>query len=169
MMRRGAWLAAAALAAAAAPQAARAQGLTFAGGIRAYDGYVESALVASVRSEFPIGSAMLLELSSSLADIPAGSERAVGSTFEVQLQFPVEMTNGFAPYFGAGVGVGYTSRFGRNDGLDPVVSIGAGVRTMFSPQLGLALDARLRSISLSREGEHSDVTLGLRYVLGASQ
>ena len=163
----GAWLVAAMLLAALAPAAVSAQGLTFAGGARLYGEGEESALVAAVRSEFPLGSALVLEFASSLADLPAGVNRATGSVFEVQLQMPVPLGDVLAPYFGAGVGVAYTHLDGASDGLDPVFSLGAGARAMFSRQLGLVLDARLRGISTEWDGEHSDVTLGLRYVFVA--
>lgn len=160
---RAVWIAAAALL--LAPVAAGAQGLTFAGGARLYGEGEESVLMASVRSEFPVGSSLILEFASSLADVPADVPRATGSVFELQAQLPVPIGEGLVPYFGGGVGVGYTYRGRESDGLDPVLSVGAGARWMFSTQLGLALDARLRGIGTGFEGDHADVTLGLRYVL----
>lgn len=163
MRRVRASIVAAALLAVLAPAAARAQ-MTFAAGTRLYGENEESTLVAAIRSEFPVGDGLVLEFASSIADVPAGLSRATGSVFEVQLQLPVRLGDVLAPYFGAGAGVAYTSRNGASDGLNAVLSFGAGARWMFSPQLGLALDARLRGIGTELEGEHSDVTLGLRYV-----
>lgn len=159
-MRAG-WIAAALL---VAPAAVGAQGLTFAGGARLYGEGEEEVLVAAVRSEFPVGSLLILEFASSLADVPANVPRATGSVFEVQLQVPVPIGPLLAPYFGAGAGVAYTHRNGASDGLDPVFSAGAGARWMLTGQLGLTLDARLRGIGTGLEGDHADVTLGLRYV-----
>lgn len=165
-LRHAAYAAALLLALSAPAAAASAQGLTFAGGTRLYGEDEESALVASVRSEFPVGSTLLIELASSLADLPDGVSRVTGSVFEAQLQLAFPLGEGLAPYVGAGAGVAYTHRNGASDGLDGVLSLGAGARMMFSRQLGLVLDARLRGIGTGLEGEHSDVTLGLRYVLG---
>jgi hypothetical protein len=147
-----------------APATASAQGLTFAAGTRLYGEGEESALVASVRTEYPVGRALVLEFASSLADVPDGVDRATGSVFELQAQLPLPLGDALAPYVGAGFGVAYTRLNGQSDGLDPVLSLGAGVRAMFTRQLGLALDARLRGIGTEFDGEHSDVTLGLRYV-----
>ncbi|HST58693.1 MAG TPA: hypothetical protein VLK84_08400 [Longimicrobium sp.] len=167
-MMIGGWrrvaLSAAVLLAVVAPAAASAQGLTFAAGTRLYGEGEESALVASVRTEFPVGDALVLEFASSLADIPDGVDRATGSVFELQLQLPFPLGDALAPYVGAGFGVAYTQLNGASEGLEPVLSLGAGARAMFTRQLGLTLDARLRGISTEFDGEHSDVTLGLRYV-----
>ncbi len=157
-------MAAAVLLAAVAPAAASAQGLTFAAGTRLYGEGEESALVAAVRTEFPVGDALVLEFASSLADIPAGVDRATGSVFELQLQLPFALGDALAPYVGAGVGVAYTRLGSAGNRLEPVLSLGAGARAMFTRQLGLTLDARLRGIGTEFDGEHSDVTLGLRYV-----
>jgi hypothetical protein len=161
-------LAAAVLLGLSAPAAASAQGLTFAAGTRLYGDEGESALVAAVRSEFSVGNSLLIEVASSLADVPKGVSRATGSVFEAQLQLAFPLGEGLAPYVGGGFGVAYTHRNGASDGLDPVLSLGAGARVMFTQQLGLTFDARLRGIGTGLEGEHSDVTLGLRYVLPPS-
>jgi hypothetical protein len=158
---------AAALTSVILPMRAAAQGLTFAGGARMYGEGEESVLVAAVRTEFPVGDALVLEFASSLADVPAGIDRATGSVFELQMQLPVSLGEVLIPYFGAGAGVAYTHRGGRSDGLDPVLSLGAGARAMLTRQLGLVLDARLRGIGTGFEGDHADVTLGLRYVPGS--
>jgi hypothetical protein len=97
-----AWLAGAVLLALSAPAAAAAQGLTFAAGTRLYGEGEESVLVAAVRSEFPVGSSLLIEVASSLADIPDGVSRATGSVFEAQLQLAFPLGEGLAPYVGAG-------------------------------------------------------------------
>jgi hypothetical protein len=160
---RRASLAAAALVMVSAPMAAEAQGLTLAGGARLYGEGRESAVMAALRSEFPIGSALVLEFASSVADPPEGTARGAASVFEAQLQAPLAMGDVLIPYVGAGAGVAYTYRNGESEGLEGVLSAGAGVRVLLSEQLGVVLDARIRGIGSGFQGEHTDVTLGLRY------
>lgn len=163
LVRRAVW-AAALLAAGVAPGAS-AQAITLSGGARLYNEEVASTLVASLRTEFPIGDALILEFASSLADPPTGGERSTGSVFEAQIQLPLDIGQKIEPYVGAGAGIGNTYRFARSEGWERVFSLGAGVRAMFSEQLGVVLDARLRGIGTGMEGEHTDVTVGLRYFL----
>ncbi len=71
------------------------------------------------------------------------------------------------PYFGAGAGVARLhDPAGGDDGVQTVLSLGAGVRVGLSEQLFAVLDARLRPpLDGEADEAHTDVTLGLRYLL----
>ena len=151
-MMDGGWrraaLAAAVLLGLSAPAAAAAQGLTFAGGMRLYGEDEESALVASVRSEFPVGNTLLIELASSLADIPDGVSRATGGVrAHCSSRF---RWRGLRLLVGGPRGV--HARNGSSDGLDgvlPLASAGDDVQ----PASGPVARARLRVIGIGSEGE----------------
>lgn len=152
---------------AAVPAGAEAQAFTFAGGSRTHDGDGGwSTPVFALRTEHPVGGSLLLETASSVANRRDASTRAVTSVFEAQLQLPVALGDALEPYFGAGAGVGWvSSRSESGDGLQGVLSAGAGVRAMFSEQLGFVLDARIRGVGTEFAAAHTDLSIGLRYRL----
>lgn len=170
MMRctsRGAVLAAL-LASAAAMADGHAQGITVAGGARLFGGDDgESATMAAVRTEFPIGTSALIEFASSISEVPNQGRGGVRSVFEAQVQLPVRLGDVLTPYFGAGGGMGHVNQVsgGANEGWQGVLSASTGVRVAFSEQLGMVLDARVRGIGLDFTGSHTDLTVGLRYSL----
>jgi hypothetical protein len=159
---------AALLASAGAVADARAQAFTLAGGARLYDGDDgESATMAALRTEFPIGTSALIEFASSIAEVPDDSRGGVRSVFEAQVQIPIPLGDVLTPYFGAGAGLGHVND-GSGDldeGWQGVLSAGAGVRVAFADQLGLVIDARVRGIGSDFSGSHTDLTVGLRYQL----
>jgi hypothetical protein len=146
----------------------RAQAVTIAGGARLYDGDDgESATMAAVRTEFPIGTGALIEFASSLSEVPDDSRSAVRSVFEAQVQIPIRLGDVLTPYFGAGAGMGHVNpgSGGEDEGWQGVLSAGAGVRVAFTEQLGVVVDARVRGIGADFTGSHTDITVGLRYSL----
>jgi hypothetical protein len=159
---------AALLASAAAIADAHAQGFTLAGGARLYDGDDgESATMAALRTEFPIGSSALIEFASSVAEVPDENRSGVRSVFEAQVQYLLPLGDVLTPYFGAGAGIGHVNQ-GSGDldeGWQGVLSAGAGVRVAFAEQLGVVIDARVRGIGTEFTGSHTDITVGLRYQL----
>lgn len=141
---------------------ADAQGITVAAGARTYDEEGGgSAAMFAVRTEFPIGTAAILEFASSTAERPGGATRATSSVFEAQIQLPIRLGEVLTPYFGAGFGMGSTYD-GADRGWQGMPSASVGVRAALSPQLGLVLDARARGIGLDFEASHLDLTAGLR-------
>lgn len=141
----------------------RAQAFTLASGARLFDG--ERATMAALRSELPIGTAVLVEFASSVSEVPAGA-RAVGSVFEAQVQLPIGLGDVLTPYLGAGAGLGHVSRASGDGGeWQGVLSLSAGMRVAFAEQLGLVLDARMRGVGSDLVDGHTDVTVGLRYQL----
>jgi hypothetical protein len=159
---------AALLASAAAMADGHAQGFTLAGGARLYDGDDgESATMAALRTEFPIGTTALIEFASSIAEVPDANRSGVRSVFEAQLQYLLPLGDVLTPYFGAGAGIGHVNQ-GSGDldeGWQAVFSGGAGVRVAFAEQLGLVIDARVRGLAGDFSGSHTDITVGLRYQL----
>jgi hypothetical protein len=159
---------AALLASAAAVANAHAQAYTLAGGARMFDGDDgESATMAALRTEFPIGTTALIEFASSIAEVPDEGRAGVRSVFEAQVQFPVRLGDVLTPYFGAGAGMGHVNHVSGEDGggWQGVLSASAGVRVAFAEQLGAVIDARVRGIGLDFTGSHTDLTVGLRYSL----
>jgi len=158
----------AALLASALAMDGHAQAITLAGGARLYDGDDgESATMAALRTEFPIGTSALIEFASSLSEVPDDSRSGVRSVFEAQLQLPIRLGDVLTPYFGAGAGMGHVNA-GSGDldeGWQGVLSAGAGVRVAFAEQLGVVIDARVRGIGTGFSGSHTDITVGLRYQL----
>ena len=145
-----------------------AQAFTLAGGARLYDGEDgESATMAALRTEFPIGTRALIEFASSVAEIPDANRSGVRSVFEAQVQYLLPLGDVLTPYFGAGGGIGHVNQVsGREDGgWQGVLSASAGVRVAISEQLSVAVDARVRGIGAEFSGSHTDLTVGLRYSL----
>ncbi|HEY0017228.1 MAG TPA: hypothetical protein VGC13_13040 [Longimicrobium sp.] len=159
---------AALLASAAVAADADAQAFTLAGGARLYDGDDgESATMAALRTEFPIGTGALIEFASSIAEVPDESRSGVRSVFEAQVQIPIRLGDVLTPYVGAGAGIGHVNA-GSGDldeGWQGVLSGGAGVRVALAEQLGVVIDARVRGLAGGFSGSHTDVTVGLRYQL----
>lgn len=150
-----------ALCAAALPVRAEAQGITVAAGVRTYDeDGGGSAAMFAVRTEFPIGSAAILEFSSSTAERADGVVEATASVFEAQVQLPVRLGEVLTPYFGAGGGMANT--YDSDEGWRAVLTAGVGVRAALAPQFGLVLDARARGYGTGFDASHLDVTAGLR-------
>lgn len=159
---------AALLASAAALADGHAQAITLAGGARLYDGDDgESATMAALRTEFPIGTGALIEFASSLSEVPDDTRSGVRSVFEAQLQLPIRLGDVLTPYVGAGAGMGHVNQTsgGEDEGWQGVLSAGAGVRVAFADQLGVVIDARVRGIGADFAGSHTDITVGLRYSL----
>jgi hypothetical protein len=159
---------AALLASAAVVADADAQAFTLAGGARLYDGDDgESATMAALRTEFPIGTGALIEFASSIAEVPDDRRSGVRSVFEAQVQIPIRLGDVLTPYVGAGAGIGHVNA-GSGDldeGWQAVLSGGAGVRVALAEQLGVVIDARVRGLAGGFSGSHTDVTVGLRYQL----
>jgi hypothetical protein len=159
---------AALLASAAAMGDGNAQAFTLAGGARLYDGDDgESATMAALRTEFPIGPRALIEFASSVSEVPDDRRSGVRSVFEAQVQLPIRLGDVLTPYFGAGGGMGSVNRVSGGDegGWKGVLSASAGVRVAFADQLGMVIDARVRGVGTSFTGSHTDLTVGLRYQL----
>ena len=159
---------AALLASAAAVGDAHGQAYTLAGGARMFDGDDgESATMAALRTEFPIGTTALVEFASSIAEVPDANRSGVRSVFEAQVQLPITLGDVLTPYVGVGAGMGHVNHVeGREDGgWQGVLSAGAGVRVAFAEQLGVVIDARVRGIGTEFTGSHTDITVGLRYQL----
>lgn len=164
----------AALLLALVPAAAAAQAnpnrpaVSIAGGARIYDRVGEetpTAVSVAIRSELPLGQHFVLELAGSVADVPEGTTRGVANLFESQLQLALPLGERLAPYVGAGVGAANVQGFGlQDDAWKAVFTAGAGVRAMFSDNLGMVADARIRGGS--EVAGHVDATLGVRYVFG---
>lgn len=147
---------------------AGAQAFTLAGGARLFGGDDGvSAAMVSLRTEFPIGTTALIEFASSISETPDEARGGASSVFEAQVQLPVRLGDVLTPYFAAGAGMGHVNQASGDveRGWQGVFSAGAGVRVALAGQLGVVLDARIRGIGLDMAGEHSDVTLGLRYQL----
>lgn len=145
-----------------------AQAFTIAGGARLFDGDDgESATMAALRTEYPIGTSALIEFASSISEVPNPFRAGVRSVFEAQVQLPVTLGDVLTPYFGVGAGMGHVNHVeGREDGgWQGVLSAGAGVRVAFAEQLGVVIDARVRGIGTEFTGSHTDITVGLRYQL----
>ncbi|HEX6373144.1 MAG TPA: hypothetical protein VF006_29745 [Longimicrobium sp.] len=159
---------AALLASVAAAGEAHAQAFTLAGGARLYGGDDgESATMAALRTEFPIGTSALIEFASSIAEIPDADRAGVRSVFEAQVQLPITLGDVLTPYFGAGAGIGHVNQVSGGDdgGWQGVLSASAGVRVAFAEQLGVVVDARVRGMGAEFSGSHTDITVGLRYQL----
>lgn len=141
---------------------AGAQAVTLAGGARMYD--EGSMPMVALRTEFPLPGPLLLEFAGSVADPQEDAARSVASLLEAQLQVEVPLGSVITPYIGAGVGAGKTYTLGQEDDDGEVVySLGVGARVMFSEQLGMVVDARLRDIGKADDDDHTDVSVGLRY------
>lgn len=138
-------------------------GITLAGGQRIYDG--GSTIAASLRTDFAVSQAFRVEIAGSVADPVGETSRSASSLLEAQLQVPLPLGEVLTPYVGAGAGLARTATFGARDGdgTDFVVSAGIGVRAALSRELGIVGDVRVRAIGTEFEGEHVDLTLGLRY------
>jgi hypothetical protein len=165
-MRRA--MLAALVASAAMAAEADAQAFTVAGGARLFGGDDgASATMASLRTEFPIGTTALIEFASSISETPAAARGGVSSVFEAQVQLPVRLGDVLTPYFGAGAGMGHVNEATSDDerGWQGVLSAGAGVRVAVAEQLGVVLDARMRGVGSDFSGSHTDITVGLRYQL----
>lgn len=159
---------AALLASAAAMADAHAQAFTLAGGARLYDGDDgESATMAALRTEFPIGTTALIEFASSIAEIPDANRSGVRSVFEAQLQYLMPLGDVLTPYVGAGAGIGHVNQVSAQDeaGWQGVLSASAGVRVAFAEQLAVVIDTRVRGMGVDFSGSHTDITVGLRYQL----
>jgi hypothetical protein len=149
------------LCAAAVPERADAQ-ITVAGGARTYDeDGGGSAAMFAVRTEFPIGTAAILEFATSTAERPDGVSESTASVFEAQIQLPIRLGEVLTPYVGAGGGMGSTYD-GSDEGWQAMLSASVGVRATITPQFGLVLDARARGIGTSFRASHLDLTAGLR-------
>ncbi len=148
------------LCAAAVPERADAQ-ITVAGGARTYDEDGGSAAMFAVRTEFPIGTAAILEFATSIAERPDGVSESTASVFEAQIQLPIRLGEVLTPYVGAGGGMGSTYD-GSEEGWQAMLSASVGVRATITPRLGLVLDARARGIGTSFRASHLDLTAGLR-------
>lgn len=161
-MRRG--CIAALLAVAWGAAEARAQAVSLHGGARMYDG--GSEVMVALRTEFPLHEAFLVELAGSVANARPGV-RSASSVFEGQLQFFVPIDDVLTPYVGAGLGAARMhGTNGNDDGVKPVMSLGAGFRVGVAEQLSVVLDARLRSsLNWEVDDAHTDLTIGLRYLL----
>jgi hypothetical protein len=147
---------------------ASAQGITFAGGARLYDGDDgKSATMVAIRTEFPVGTGALIEFASSWSDVAEPARSEVRSVFEAQVQLPIRLGDVLTPYFGAGGGIGNVNRVNTGDdaGWKGVLSVSTGVRIALAGPLGVVLDARYRGIGAELTGGHLDVTAGLRYSL----
>ena len=159
---------AALLASEAAMADGHAQAFTLAGGARLYDGDEgESATMAALRTEFPIGTTALIEFASSIAEIPDANRAGVRSVFEAQVQYLMPLGDVLTPYVGAGAGIGHVNAVTGEDeaGWQGVLSASAGMRVAFAEQLGVVIDARVRGIGAEFSGSHTDITVGLRYQL----
>lgn len=159
---------AALLASAGAVADGHAQAYTLAGGARLYDGDDgESATMAALRTEFPIGTSALIEFASSIAEVSDENRSGVRSVFEAQVQLPMRLGDVLTPYIGAGAGFGHVNQGSGDldDGWQAVLSAGAGVRVAFAEQLGVVIDARVRGLAGDFSGSHTDLTVGLRYQL----
>lgn len=149
------------LAAVALPMGADAQGITVAAGVRTYDEEGGgSAAMFAVRTEFPIGSAAILEFSSSTAERADDVSEATASVFEAQIQLPIRLGEVLTPYVGAGGGM--ASTYDSDEGWRGVLTAGVGVRAALAPQFGLVLDARARGFGTGFDASHLDITAGLR-------
>ena len=165
-MRRG--VLAALLASAAAAAEGHGQAFTLAGGARLFGGDDgQSATMAALRTEFPIGTTALIEFASSISEMPEATRGGVSSVFEAQVQLPVRLGDVLTPYFGAGAGMGHVNQASAevDRGWQGVLSAGAGVRAAVAEQLGVVLDARVRGVGTGVHASHTDVTVGLRYQL----
>lgn len=150
-----------AVCAAAIPVGADAQGITVAAGVRTYDEEGGgSAAMFAVRTEFPIGSAAILEFSSSTAERADDVSEATASVFEAQIQLPIRLGEVLTPYFGAGGGM--ASTYDSDEGWRAVLSAGVGVRAALAPRFGLVLDVRARGFGTDFDASHLDLTAGLR-------
>lgn len=139
-----------------------AQGLTVAAGARTYDGDGGgSAAMFALRTEFPIGTAAILEFASSTAERPDGVSESTASVFEAQVQLPIRLGEVLTPYFGLGGGMGSTYD-GAEEGWQAMLSASVGVRAAIAPRFGVVLDARARGIGTSFRASHLDITAGLR-------
>jgi hypothetical protein len=161
MIRRNAVHLLLALTAAAVPARVDAQ-ITVAGGARTYDGDDGgSAAMIAVRTEFPIGTAVILEFATSIAERPGGVSESTAGVFEAQIQLPIRLGEVLTPYVGAGGGMGSTYD-GSNEGWQAMLAASVGVRAAITPGLGVVLDARARGIGTSFRASHLDLTAGLR-------
>jgi hypothetical protein len=142
-----------------------AQGITVAAGARTYDEEGGgSAAMFALRTEFPIGTAAILEFASSTAERPDGVSESTASVFEAQIQLPVRLGEVLTPYFGIGGGMGSTYD-GADEGWQAMLSASVGVRAAIASQFGVVLDARARGIGTSFRASHLDLTAGLRLQL----
>jgi hypothetical protein len=143
---------------------ADAQAVSLHGGARMYDG--GSQVMVALRTEFPLHEAFLVELAGSVAD-PRPEVPSASSVFEGQLQLFVPIDDALTPYVGAGLGAARMhDTNGNDDGVQTVMSVGAGFRIGVSEQLSVVLDARLRSsLNWEVDDAHTDLTVGLRYLL----
>jgi hypothetical protein len=149
------------LCAAALPMRADGQGITVAAGVRTYDeDGGGSAAMFSIRTEFPIGTAAILEFSSSTAERADDVSEATASVFEAQVQLPIRLGEVLTPY--VGVGGGMASTYDSDEGWRAVLTAGVGVRAALAPQFGLVLDARTRGYGTDFGASHLDITAGLR-------
>jgi opacity protein-like surface antigen len=158
----------AALLASVATADGHAQAFTLAGGARLYDGDDgESATMAALRTEFPLGTTALIEFASSIAEVPDANRSGVRSVFEAQLQYLLPLGDVLTPYFGAGAGIGHVNQVSGEDetGWQGVLSASAGVRVAFAEQLAVVIDTRVRGLAGDFSGSHTDITVGLRYQL----
>ena len=134
-------------------------------GARAYD-LAESggrAVLAAIRTEYPLARGLILEFAGSVADPPGDPpERSTTSVLEAQVQIPAPLGR-LAPYAGAGLGIARTRGPGDETGSEAVVSVGAGARYSFSSQLGLVADLRARGLGFAFEDDHLDLTVGIRW------
>lgn len=150
------------LAAPAAAQEAGERAVSLSAGARSYPGE-GSKLAVALRAEYPLSPTFLLEAAGSVADPVGGDVISATSVFEVQAQnrFPGRRVT---PYVGAGAGLVRISRFlsTREDrGLQPVATVGAGVRVTIERQIGVVADVRLRG---GNGDGHYDATVGIRYL-----
>jgi hypothetical protein len=143
---------------------ADAQAVSLAGGARMYD--EGSMAMVALRTEFPLPGPLLLEFAGSVADPLDDAPRSAASLLEAQLQVEVPLGAVITPYAGAGVGAAKTYTLGEeDDGGKTLWSLGVGARVALSGQLGLVVDARLRDIGKAEGDDHTDVSVGLRYLL----
>jgi opacity protein-like surface antigen len=139
-----------------------ASAVSLSGGARMYD--QGGNLAVSLRTEFPVGDLLAVEFSGSVADPVEGAARSTASVLEAQLQLPVRLGEVLTPYAGAGIGFAKTYTGQNADSrAQTVLSASVGVRAGFSRELGLVADARFRGIGGAWEGDHVDLTVGMRY------
>lgn len=143
---------------------ADAQAVSLHGGARMYDG--GGQVMVALRTEFPLHEAFLVEFAGSVAD-PREGVRSTSSVFEGQLQFFVPIGDVLTPYVGTGLGAARMhDTEGTDDGVETVMSLGAGFRVGLSEQLAVVLDARIRSsFNFEVDDTHTDATVGIRYLL----
>jgi hypothetical protein len=144
---------------------AGAQAVSLHGGARMYE--EGSEVMVALRTEFPLHEAFLVELAGSVANPREGQPHPASSVIEAQLQLFVPLGDVVTPYLGAGAAAARMhDAAGEDDGVRAMASVGAGFRFEVAERLAVVLDARLRtSLQAEAEDTHSDVTVGLRYLL----